>query len=49
MSPSATIPASVSVRSASRRRLPLGFGLRAAAVASLALWAGLFWLAGNVV
>lgn len=49
MSPSATIPASVSVTSAPRRRLPLGFGLLAAALASLALWAGLFWLAGSVV
>lgn len=49
MSPSATIPTSVSVRHTPRRRLPLGFGLFAAALASLALWAGLFWLAGSVV
>lgn len=37
------------VAAAPPRRLPLGFGLLAGAVASLGLWGGLFWLAGAVV
>ena len=31
------------------RRPPLGFGLLAAAIASLGLWGGLFWFVGSVV
>jgi len=44
-----TMQAGAPVRSAPRRPLPIGFGLLAAAAASLALWGGLFWLAGAVV
>ncbi len=49
MSYIATSHTGVTARSTPRKPLPRGVGLLAGALASLALWGGLFWLAAAVV